>query len=64
VFSNMIGDLFHQNTTHIYSSLIHERQHVSVVAKHLQANTNYIDMVHLLCVYIMGSHTVYKPLFI
>jgi hypothetical protein len=64
VFSNMISDLFRQNTTHVYSSLIHRRRRVSVLASHSQTSTSHIDMVHSVRVYIMGSHTVYKLLFI
>jgi hypothetical protein len=64
VFSNMISDLFRQNITHTYSSLLHSWRHISVLTNHLQASTKYMDMVHLASAYIMGSHTVYKPLFI
>jgi hypothetical protein len=32
---------------YIESSLIHRRRHVSVLANHLQANTNYMYMVRL-----------------
>jgi hypothetical protein len=32
--------------------------------KQIRANTKYMDMVHSVNAYIVGSHTVYKPLFI
>jgi hypothetical protein len=35
--------------------LIHNWQHVSVLTNHLQASTNYMDLVHLVSVYVMGS---------
>jgi hypothetical protein len=60
--NNVISDLF-KHTTYIHNSLIHSWRHVSVLANHLQANNNYMDMVHLVSAYILGSHTVYKPLF-
>jgi hypothetical protein len=47
VLRNMINDLLRQNATHIFSSLTHKRQHVSVLLNRVQANANYVDMVHI-----------------
>jgi hypothetical protein len=50
------------NTKHI-QSLIHSWRHVSALANMFSPILN-MDMVRLVSVYIMGSHIVYKPLFV
>jgi hypothetical protein len=58
VFSNVISDLFSQTKTKT-----HTREFINTQLETC-FGSSHIDMVHLVSAYIMGSHTVYKPLFI
>jgi hypothetical protein len=53
-----ISDLFHQNTTRVYTSLIYRRRHVSILANHPQVDSSHTDTANSVSAYIMGYHTV------
>jgi hypothetical protein len=36
-----------------------KRQHVSALSNHHQANLIYINLVHKVCVHVMGSHDLH-----
>jgi hypothetical protein len=60
------SNLFSQNTTYIY---IYKNIAINLETcfgslNHLQANTEYTNMVHSVSAHIMGSHIVYKPFLI